>query len=144
MTRYLAIALILLSSNSFVSSNAFASECGTEEQSENLILDQSIPLTEIIRFPNDDRILPDKSDFEIIHAITMSNEKGERWATLTVENKSSGRRTINEEHVMGLFADGTRRFPERFDYTFDRREVSSITVRFGCSKFPILELTTRS
>lgn len=124
--------------------NVIGSECQTQGQSENLILDQNIPSTEIINFPNDERIQPDRSGFEILHAITMSNEQGERWATLTIKNNSFGRRTINREHVLALFADGSRKFPLSIDYSFDGKEVASITVTFGCSKFPILKLSTRT
>ncbi|WP_444994018.1 hypothetical protein [Aliikangiella sp. IMCC44359] len=120
------------------------SQVYAKELSATLTPDKTITGSELIAFPNDDKIRPDKSDFSIIHSVIMSNDKGERWATITIENQSVGRRLLNGRHLMALFADGKRLFPQSVDYDFKSREIMSITVYFGKSKYPILHISTRN
>ncbi|MCW8877542.1 MAG: hypothetical protein OQK51_10840 [Kangiellaceae bacterium] len=120
-----------------------SSASANDQLSENLMVDQTIVNSQIIQFRNDDKVYPEKSQFEIIHALTMSNEQGERWATITFQNKAGGRRILESDHLLALFADGKRVFPRMEDEIFERKEIRSITVPFGNSKFPILTLVTR-
>ena len=115
----------------------------SQEPGEHLILDTHVVNSEVINFPNDDEIYPDKSDFKIIHLVTMSNELGERWATVTINNQSAGRRVFKPAHIMALFADGSRRAPIHKESVFDGHESISMTLFFGQNKFPILSIMTR-
>jgi len=74
----------------------------------------------------------------------MSNLKGERWATITVTNQAHGRRTLNQDQVLALFADGTRHFPLNFTQEFKAQQTVSLLVNFGVNKFPILKIMTRN
>jgi len=111
--------------------------------SDYLMLDTHVINTEIINFPNDNEIYPDKSDFKIIHLVTMSNELGDRYATVTLKNLSTGRRIFKQNHIMALFADGSRLSPAIAEAVVDGKESVSITLYFGEHKFPILTLYTR-
>ncbi|WP_144394954.1 hypothetical protein [Pleionea sediminis] len=121
------------------SSNA----ASTDELSSNLMIEQSIVNSEVIKFKNDEKLYPEASDFKIIHSVTMSNERGERWATLTISNQATGRRILKNHHIMAVFANGKRRFPIIDENTFESNETLSLSVYFGKSKFPILKLLTR-
>jgi len=59
-------------------------------ENDTLIPDETIVGSELIEFPNDSNIVPDKSQFQLIHSIIMSNNEGERWATITVLNNAQG------------------------------------------------------
>jgi hypothetical protein len=74
----------------------------------------------------------------------MSNIKGERWATITVRNAAAGVRTIDQDHVLALMANGKRQFPLAFEQKILSNQTLSILVNFGHSQFPILKLTTRN
>ena len=113
-------------------------------ESEVLTPDKTIIGGELIQFPNDSHTLPDKSDFKLLNSIIMSNLKGERWATITVKNLAQGRRTLNQDQVLALFADGTRRFPLSFTQEFKSEQTTSLIINFGTSKFPILKIMTRN
>lgn len=95
-------------------------------------------------FENDRNLFPDVSEFKINHTVLMSNEIGERWGVLTITNQSSGRRQLQDKHIMALFADGTRHIPTDFKQVFNGNETQSITLNFGQHKFPILSIYTRN
>ncbi len=134
---FFALILILFAENSF------ATECQSGEYSDSLIVDPIVPQTLQLHFPNEENIQPDISNFEIISAVTMSNEDGERWATLAIVNSASGRRTLSSRHLMAIFADGSRHFAQNVEHTFNAREEVTLPLFFGCSKFPILKLVSR-
>ena len=115
-----------------------------ESLSENLRVDQTVLNSQVIEFPNPNNIRPEVSDFSVLHTVTMSDETGERWATVTLTNQAKGRRIIKSEHVMALFADGTRINPISVEKVFKANETNSLTIYFGNSRFPILKVYTRS
>lgn len=108
-----------------------------------LTTDERIDGIELVKFPNNDRIYPDKSDFQLLHQIVMSNTKGERWVTLTIKNTAIGRRSFQKNQVLAIMADGSRRFPLSFSQEFKANEILSIPINFGSSQFPILRIETR-
>ena len=95
-------------------------------------------------FPNENDVAPTEGDFEIVDYVLMSSELGERWAVVTLENMSAGKRLFESEHIHALFANGKRRAPHEFTHSFKGKEVVSVTLQFGISKFPILEIYTRN
>ncbi|RLV60867.1 hypothetical protein D5018_04285 [Parashewanella curva] len=109
-----------------------------------LSVDRAISNNIELAFPNDSNIQPDLSDFEVINFVLLSNETGERWAVVTFKNLSSGRRTVNEKHVLALLANGSRVYPSEFTEAFRGKEVKSVTINFSDSKFPILSVYSRT
>ncbi|KGJ97369.1 hypothetical protein [Colwellia psychrerythraea] len=110
------------------------------EAIEVLTVDRSVSKNLQLSFPNDNNIKPKKSDFEIINYVLMSNEVGERWSVITLTNLSSGNREFTHDHLIGLFADGSRISPLEYKLNFKGQETQSITVSFGVHKFPILSI----
>ncbi len=130
---YLSIVIMVLINNP-----AFA------ETSENLMIDHTVPNSQSIEFPNDEKHFPEKSDFKIIHSIQMSNENGERWATLTLSNTSSGRRIFKPDHILATFANGDYRHPHTGEQPFEANETITLTLYFGKNKFPLIKVATRN
>jgi hypothetical protein len=128
MAKYILPLLILLS---------FTTQA---DDTEKLSVDRSVSKGFNLSFPNDNNITPKESDFEIVNYVLMSNEIGERWSVITLNNLSSGNRTLDHEHLIAILADGSRINPLEFKLNFDRRETLSITVPFGEHKFPILSI----
>lgn len=109
-----------------------------------LKVERGIANPEQFNFANDDNIQPDKSDFEIVNYVLLSNEEGERWVTLTLKNTSSGNRIFDNEQIMALFANGKRHSPLSKSIRFEGKETQTFAIYFGKSHFPILELYTRN
>lgn len=114
--------------------------CVNAKEQEHLTVDRSIPSNLNLSFPNEDKINPKESDFEIVNYVLMSSEEGARWSVLTIKNTASGSRTLEEQHLMALFANGVRRSPLELALNFKGNETQSITVSFGSHKFPILTI----
>jgi len=110
------------------------------EDNEALTVDRAVSQNIQLAFPNDYNVVPKRSDFEIVNYVLMSNDVGERWAVITLTNLSSGNREFNNEHLIALFADGSRMSPLQYKLNFRGRETQSITVSFGEHKFPILSI----
>jgi len=105
-----------------------------------LNVDRAVPNSMHLSFANDSNITPKKGDFKIVNYVLMSNEEGERWAAITLTNLSSGNRELGEEHLLALFADGSRFMPTEFKLGFKGNETQSVTVSFADYKFPILSV----
>ncbi|QUM83779.1 MULTISPECIES: hypothetical protein [unclassified Moritella] len=114
------------------------------EDNEALTVDRAVSQNIQLAFPNDYNVDPKIGDFEIVNYILMSNDAGERWAVITLTNLSSGNREFNNEHLIALFADGSRMSPLQYKLNFRGRETQSITVSFGEHKFPILSISSRN
>ena len=110
---------------------------------EVLTIDKAVPAGLHLSFPNDSNVQPNISDFNVVNYIIMSNENGERWEVITVKNESSGTRTLNESHLLGLFANGERFQPLKFKHSFGGEESTSLTIGFGEYKFPLLGVYSR-
>ncbi|MEW6997410.1 hypothetical protein AADZ86_06885 [Colwelliaceae bacterium BS250] len=114
------------------------------DETETLIVDRVIANNLELAFPNDKNIKPKVSDFELINYVVMSNDLGERWAVVTLNNTSTGSRVFVNDHLMALFANGKRRSPLEFKLSFEAQETQSFTVSFGYNKFPILSISTET
>ncbi|MEP1447695.1 MAG: hypothetical protein ABJK37_16440 [Paraglaciecola sp.] len=114
------------------------------KETNRLTVDRVVTNSIELAFPNDKNIKPKLSDFELFNYIVMSNEEGERWAVMTLNNTSSGSRVLEHHHLMALFADGNRSTPLEFKVSFRGKETQSITVSFGENKFPILSIFTET
>ena len=112
------------------------------EDKKVLTVDRIISNNINLSFPNDSNIKPKISDFKIVNYVLMSNQSGERWSVITLTNLSSGHRNFEHQHLMALFADGSRESPLAYKLNFKGKEIQSITVSFGEHKFPILSLYT--
>lgn len=105
--------------------------------------DEHIIGQELIQFDNPQRIFPAKSNIKLIHSLMMSNNQGERWATVTLTNQSQGRRTLDHKQLLAVFADGSRHFAAPFVVDFEAKQTLTHIVKFGHHKFPIIRLVTR-
>lgn len=113
-------------------------------ENEALRVDRVVSNQLELAFENEKNVKAKTSAFHLDHYVTMSNELGERWAVLTLTNRSSGNRVLEKEHILATFADGNRRAPLDLKLHFKGNETQSITVAFGDSKFPILLITTEA
>ncbi|MBQ0753876.1 MAG: hypothetical protein KBT87_04860 [Gammaproteobacteria bacterium] len=93
-----------------------------------------------IRFNQDNPKQVKRHDFEVVDYALMSNEQGERWATVTFKNTSTGQRLLANEYLLAEFADGTQRFALNLDGKVESGQVLTRTVFFGYHRFPILRL----
>jgi hypothetical protein len=128
MFKYLLPALLLIPSFTYA------------EAVDVLTVDRTVSKSIQLSFPNDNNIKPKKGDFQIINYVLMSNEVGERWSVITLTNLSSGNREFRHDHLLGLFADGSRISPLEYKLNFAGQETQSITVSFGVHKFPVLSI----
>ena len=131
----LTVLLILLSA----SSSAEDSKIPT-----GLTIERGIANPKQFNFSNDKNFQPDKSDFEIINYVLLSNKEGERWVTVTLKNTASGNRIFDGEQVMALFANGKRYTPAKKSVRFEGKETQTFAINFGKNHFPILEIYTRN
>ncbi|MBW9259768.1 MAG: hypothetical protein K1566_06660 [Candidatus Thiodiazotropha sp. (ex. Lucinisca nassula)] len=117
-----------------------------EEVPENEVLtfDDPVPGSLYLEFTDADDLLPKIGDFKIISSLFMSNQLGERWATLTILNQSSSQRLLDRHYIVALFADGEKRHPIDIEHTFYGKEQITLTINFGKSKFPILRTEVRN
>jgi hypothetical protein len=114
------------------------------DDTETLTVDRSVSQNIEFSFPNNKNIMPKAGDFEIRNYVLMSNEAGERWSVITLTNLSSGTRALDKEHLLALFADGSRSNPLTHNLTFKGKETKTVTVSFGESKFPILSIYSKN
>lgn len=108
-----------------------------------LTIDQPVVDHSELRFDVESSIEPEKSDFSIVSYTLMSSPSGERWAVLTLKNKSIGHRLLNIKQVVAIFANGERRFPLELDGRISAKDVVTKTIFFSLSKFPILSLQVK-
>ncbi|MES9831558.1 MAG: hypothetical protein ABW139_04885 [Candidatus Thiodiazotropha sp. DIVDIV] len=113
-------------------------------ENEVLTIDEPILGSMDIEFDNADDLLPKTGDFLISSNLLMSNQLGERWAVLTIQNRSSSQRLLDREHIVALFANGEKRYPQYAEYTFYGKEQKTMTISFGESKFPIVKVEMRN
>lgn len=89
-------------------------------------------------------IEPDISTVTVLNQMLMSNEVGERWATLTLKNLSNGKRIITDKQIYAVFADGDKKKAQMRPIKLLGNEVGIYTISFGYHKFPILYVYTRN
>ncbi len=141
ITRFVVGGLLAMSAATTLT--AFAGDNDDDAPNDALTIDRTVIGASEIAFPNDDRIYPKVSDFEVLNFVLMSSINGERWATVTLKNKASGSRKLQPDHIMALFANGERKSPGHVKRTFDGNETVSFPLSFGHSKFPVLSIYTR-
>ena len=107
---------------------------------QTLNIDRQLPINTQLSFPNPDRIAPQRSDFEVISAVPMSSDSGDRWVLLTMHNLALGNRTLTQNHLLAILADGNRVFPAQFSQRFKADETISLSIFITSSKFPILQV----
>ena len=114
------------------------------ELDDVLTVEQASPLLLEYPFEKGRDINPDQSDFKIVHQILMSNKKGERWATVSLQNVSSGQRIFSVEQLLAVFANGDKREPGKIQLKLAGKETRTVTLYFGEHKFPILYVYTKN
>lgn len=105
-----------------------------------LYFDPALPPVGALRFQRDDDLDPDANDFRIINAFFMSNDLGERWALLTIENSASGQRLLKDEYLVATFANGSQAEAIGVEETVKAKERFTKTVFFGLHRFPIIQV----
>jgi hypothetical protein len=113
-------------------------------ENEVLTIDDPIPGSLHLEFSDADDLQPKIGDFKILSSLYMSNQLGERWATLTILNQSSSQRLLDRHYIVALFADGEKRHPLNIEHTFYGKEQITMTISFGKSKYPILRTEVRN
>ena len=94
-------------------------------------------------FKDKEKIKPGSSIFTIIEKYFMSNDLGERWAVLTIQNTSAGKRLLKNVNLVATYADGSQSIAQNIDETLDGNEILTKAVFFGIHKFPILTIELR-
>ena len=95
------------------------------------------------KFEQKDELKPAPNDFKLIEAAFMSNNIGERWAIVTIENTSSGRRLLKNDHIIATLANGEQTKAFDLNDTFEGGEVLTKAIHFGDHKFPIVQVKMR-
>ena len=88
--------------------------------------------------------LPERSDVVIVYQTLMSNEAGERWATVTLKNRAAGKRIFTERNIYAMYADGSKGKPYQSRVILEGNEVGTHLFYFGKHKFPILYVFTEA
>ena len=79
---------------------------------ENILYIDKVHLSdEKLFFPNQDDVIPDKSQIKILSYFLLSSKSGERWATVTFENLSNGQRILEKNDITAIFANGEQKPP---------------------------------
>ena len=94
-----------------------------------------------LKFDQFDPLIPRINNFEIIEISYLSNNRGERWALMTLKNESAGQRILKNDNVVATFADGSQRFATQLGEKFSGSEVLTRAVFFGVHRFPIVKVS---
>ena len=97
------------------------------------------PLT-ALNFKHDNELKPDSNDFHIIEASYLSNDLGERWAFVTIENQSSGQRLLKNKEIVATFVDGFQSYAHNLNITLKGNEHLTKAIYFGIHRFPIVSV----
>jgi len=89
---------------------------------------------------DDEAVYPDKSDFSILEYVLMSSDSGERFALITLVNKSAGQRIFTQDHVVAILGNCKTVRPMPIEKRFASAETLTLRVAFGIHKFPILKI----
>ncbi|QPB86073.1 hypothetical protein CWC22_024055 [Pseudoalteromonas rubra] len=91
-------------------------------------------------FDRADRMRPAKSDFKVNRSVAMSNDDGHRAVILSLENLSSGRRILEPEQLMVIYADGTalrvNALPKKI--LLEGYEKRNFTLELGENDYPVV------
>lgn len=107
-------------------------------------IDDPVPADLNLEFDNDDDLEPKASDFKIVSSVLMSSPAGERRATITIKNTSNHQRLFDKEHIIAVFADGSKRTPFHVEHKFSGQEQVTLLLNFGLSRYPILKVIVKN
>ncbi|MCO7187627.1 MULTISPECIES: hypothetical protein [unclassified Pseudoalteromonas] len=95
-------------------------------------------------FDRNDRIRPAKSDFKVNRSVAMSNDDGYRAVLLNLENLSSGRRILEPEQLMVIYADGTAQQVSALPHKvmLEGYEKRNFTLELGANDYPVVAVVT--
>ena len=129
MIRPVSILLVMISA-----------PVAAEDADKTLKLDNN-PFKNIEVFcENQDDIKPSENDFKLIDYHTMSSDRGERQVIVTIKNTSSGGRSLNSSHFVATLGNCQYIKPIKFERKFMGKEVLTLTLDFGYSQYPILQV----
>lgn len=140
MNRISKLSVTMLSSLLLTLSNVSVAE---DKRDQVLTIDRTVINSSQIQFPNEKNINPKVSSFKVVNYVLMSSPLGERWASVTLRNEASGSRKFDSGKIMALLANGDRVKPHSYSYMFDGNQTLTLSLNFGVSKFPLLEVYTR-
>lgn len=140
--RALLFVVLLVSLNAV----SIAHDVHPNQRNNNTLqIDENTPSNVNYNFDFDIEDILEKSDFAILNYTLMSNRSGERWATITLQNTSSGQRILKNSYLAAIIADGSPLYPHRLNHKkLSGNEIETFVVNFGKSDFPILYLLTRN
>ena len=114
------------------------------KSSDILSIDKPAISVSDLYFPDSQDIQPDKSDFKILSTLLLSSKSGKRVATITLKNLSSGQRILTNKQILAVFANGQKKAPLTFKQTFSGNQKISLSLNFGISNYPILDVYTNN
>ncbi|WP_105188846.1 hypothetical protein [Pseudoalteromonas sp. T1lg48] len=130
-----------ITTKAFAVSLLMASTYGqTEDADKTLRLDNTPFKNSEIYCENDKELHPFQNEFELLDYYSMSSDEGERQVIVTVENSSSGGRSLNHTHFVAILGNCEHINPMKFERKFNGKEIVTLTLNFGFSKFPILKV----
>ena len=94
-----------------------------------------------LNFKDKDDLQPVASKFKIVEYSLMSNDKGDRWALITVQNTDSKKQKISDDNFVAVFADGERRHAKNFYELVEPNAKLTEAIFFGKSNFPVILIT---
>ncbi|KID55909.1 hypothetical protein JF50_16340 [Pseudoalteromonas luteoviolacea] len=107
-------------------------------------IDSYLPQISLNEFYKEDNIRPKKSDFKINSTLAMSTEDGNRAVLVNIENLSSGRRILEPEQVIVLYASGEVQtltsLPKKV--IVDGYEAVNLTIELGHNIYPVISVLT--
>ncbi|HZX48446.1 MAG TPA: hypothetical protein VFF47_04415 [Nitrospirota bacterium] len=109
-----------------------------DEKDKSLQFDQPVEEIREFNFKQDKAIKPKPNNIKLINSSFMSNKVGERWAFVTIENTSSGRRFFVNHNIVATFADGSQSRAYDLEETIEGGSKRTIAIFFGIHKFPIV------
>ncbi|MDK1288047.1 hypothetical protein [Pseudoalteromonas umbrosa] len=105
-------------------------------------IDSYLPQININQFYQEEQIKPNKSDFIVRSSLAMSNEDGSRAVLINIENLSSGRRILEPEQLIVLFANGDveilTSLPRKT--TVAGESSVNITIELGYNMYPVISV----
>lgn len=114
----------------------------SENEDNNLHFDSFTQSRAPLYFSKDDALAPRESDFKLLGVSFLSNEKGDRWALISLENTARGQRILQNKMLLATFADGSQAYASGLNKTLQGSERFSKSVFFGNNQFPIVNITT--
>ncbi len=135
------LSRILSLSSIFLAVYVHAQE--TTELNKNLFFDKQVAKEMAIQFEIEEDLYPTRSSFEIVEFAFLSNEAGERWALAVVYNNVREPRTFTENQLIGFFASGEHRSPQKLSTRIEGGKSETIMIPFGKSNMPLVKLMTR-